>query len=51
MVGIVNFHELRTSLQLLIEHPGIGPGMGHAGKFVEQHCDIDILNDRIAKIY
>lgn len=43
---------LSERLQYLIEHPEIWPEMGQAGrKFVEEHYDIEKLNDRLIKIY
>ena len=43
---------LAGRLCYLIEHPEIWPEMGRAGrKFVEDHHDIDKLNDRLVEIY
>jgi colanic acid/amylovoran biosynthesis glycosyltransferase len=39
-------------LEYLIEHPELWPEMGRKGrKFVEDHYDLDKLNDRLAVIY
>ena len=43
---------LAERLEYLIEHPEIWPEMGRAGrKFVEEHYNIDKLNDRLVEIY
>lgn len=43
---------LAERLEYLIEHPEIWPEMGKAGrKFVEEHYDINKLNNRLVEIY
>lgn len=43
---------LVEKLSHLIEHPELWPEMGRAGRaYVEEHYDIDKLNDRLVKIY
>ena len=43
---------LAEKLEYLIEHPELWPEMGRKGrKYVEEHYDIDKLNDRLAEIY
>lgn len=43
---------LTEKLEYLIEHPEIWPDMGQYGrKFVEEHYDINKLNQRLVKIY
>jgi colanic acid/amylovoran biosynthesis glycosyltransferase len=43
---------LAERLEYLVEHPEIWPEMGRKGrKFVEEHYDIDKLNDRLVEIY
>jgi len=44
--------SLVEKIKYLIEHPEIWPGLGRAGrKYVEEHYDINKLNDRLEKIY
>jgi colanic acid/amylovoran biosynthesis glycosyltransferase len=39
-------------LAYLIEHPELWPEMGRKGRtYVEEHYDIDRLNDRLVEIY
>jgi colanic acid/amylovoran biosynthesis glycosyltransferase len=43
---------LTEKLEYLIEHPEFWPEMGRKGrKYVEEHYDIDKLNDRLVEIY
>ena len=43
---------LAEKLEYLIEHPELWPEMGRKGrKYVEEHYDIDKLNDRLVEIY
>jgi colanic acid/amylovoran biosynthesis glycosyltransferase len=45
-------HALAERLERLIEHPELRFAMGRRGHaFVQEHCDIDELNDRLVKIY
>ncbi|MCD6465753.1 glycosyltransferase [Candidatus Bathyarchaeota archaeon] len=43
---------LAEKLEYLIEHPAIWPKMGYEGrKYVEEHYDINKLNDKLVEIY
>jgi colanic acid/amylovoran biosynthesis glycosyltransferase len=43
---------LAEKMEYLIEHPELWPEMGRRGrKYVEEHYDIDRLNDRLVEIY
>jgi colanic acid/amylovoran biosynthesis glycosyltransferase len=43
---------LAEKLDYLIEHPQLRPEMGRKGrKYVEEHYDLDKLNDRLVEIY
>ena len=43
---------LAEKLDYLIEHSEVWPEMGRAGRrYVEEHYDIDKLNDRLVEIY
>lgn len=43
---------LADKLTYLLEHPEVWPKMGRAGReFVEQHYDIEKLNDRLVELY
>jgi colanic acid/amylovoran biosynthesis glycosyltransferase len=47
-----NTDALAEKLEYLIEHPELWPEMGRKGrKYVEEHYDIDKLNDRLVEIY
>lgn len=43
---------LADKISYLVEHPEVWPEMGRAGReFVEQHYDINKLNDRLIEVY
>ena len=47
-----NIDRLFAKLKYLVEHPEIWPDMGrHGRKHVEEHYDINKLNDRLVQIY
>jgi colanic acid/amylovoran biosynthesis glycosyltransferase len=52
LVAERDVEALISKLRFLITHPEIWPAMGHAGRVrVEEHYNIDILNDKLVDIY
>jgi colanic acid/amylovoran biosynthesis glycosyltransferase len=52
LVSERDVEALTDKLEYLITHPEIWPEMGRAGRdHVERHFNIDMLNDRLVKLY